>query len=327
MSKRKFKNIQVSKKDSLQYSTAEVIVPALILLAFIVLILLLLINTVFPLLNKQSDIDYEQLLWEQAFLEAEKTKVGIIFDSITTSEEEYTNLKEACTTFLEEDREKYKIDGNVDVDIVIDEEQFIDEQETSTGSAGSLSSIGSSDMAETGPIYFQDMLIMRYINEDGILKVIIAYFNEDKTDISVIRKDKLAEILNNNTPSDEEENNQAIAHDWVSEKEYLENIDTTLKSMLLASDYAETREAESLAIKYFTVEGNQTVFGNKNDIKLSSGSEIDTIVMVAGKSDSSKSYKDRIYTQLRIHTGDETYDLHIILKLNSNLRIFDIDII
>lgn len=327
-------------KVELGYSTKEVIIPVLILLIFAVLIGITIINGLLPQFKNSNTIDNsysEDLIWEKAFLEAEKNKVGVVFEPINTTEDEYTQLRIKCNEFLEQNEEGRQIDANIAVDTVVDEQQYID------GEVSNSKEYNENDsMSETGPVYFQDMLMIRYINTDGQLKVITGIFNADKSDIVVSRQDKLVqshdeiEKERSNTQNKsvvyqankDADNEEIIEHpDRISESDYLLGVSETLKSMLLANNTAEIREAESMAMNYFTVEGKQTVFGNRKDIKLSSGSTIETSFIVAGKSDSSKTYKDRIYTQLKIKVGDDEFSTYIILKLNNNLRIYDIDII
>lgn len=321
-------------KVELGYSTKEVIIPVIILLFFGVLIGVTIVNQLLPhFTDRDNNFDTtssEASIWEKAFLEAEKNKVGVVFEPINTTEDEYTQLRIKCNEFLEESNEGKQVDANIAVDTVVDEEQFIDGD-----TSRSKSSEADESMSETGPIYFQDMLMIRYINTDGHLKVVTGMFNSDKTDILVTRQDKLTATIEKasltGVASKESEvyDNQedTSTQNWETESEYLKGVDNTLKAMLLANSTEEIREAESMAMNYFTVEGKQTVFGNRKDIKLSKGSTIDTIYIAAGKSDSNKTYKDRIYTQLKIHVGEDEFYTYIILKLNSNLRIFDIDII
>lgn len=331
------KNKNRKTKTELGYSAKEIIIPMLILLVFAVLIGVTIVNGLLPQLkNSETDMNYssEDLIWEQAFLEAEKNKVGVVFEPINTTEDEYTKIRIKCNEFLEQNDEGRQIDANIAVDTVVDEQQFID---------GDISKSKASDekndnMSETGPIYFQDMLMIRYINTDGKLKVITGMFNGDKSDIVVSRQDKLVQsvekiskasenyLVSNDTENKADEN-EAQHPDWISESDYLLGVSETLKSMLLANTTEEIREAESSAMNYFTLEGKQTVFGNRKDIKLSSGSTIETSYIIAGKSDSSKTYKDRIYIQLKIKVGEDEFNTYIILKLNNNLRIYDIDII
>lgn len=323
MSKRHRKNKQ---NVELQYSSAEIFIPSIILLIFIVICGIMIVNYISNL-RIEDEIDEDTLIWEKAFVEAEKQKVGIIFDSISTTEEEYGQLREKCTEFIENNKEAKEVDANIAVDTIVDEKVFIDGEEQL-----SLSNKTTDESAETGPIYFQDMLMNRYINSSGELRVVAAIFNNDKSDIIITRKDKLVDTLESldkesSALSGESAVSEDIEKDWVSESEYIRGVDRAIKSMLLARTKEDIEQAETLALKYFTLDGKQMVFGNRDSLNISSDSRLKTEFIQAGKSNSSKTYKDRIYMQLKLNVEDKEADIYLILKLNSNLRIFDIDIL
>ena len=336
MSKKKNKRSNKSvKQQELQYSSAEILVPMLVLLAFVLIRCWIVVNTVIPLF-KTNEIDNgisESDIWEQTYLEVERNRVGIIFDPISTSEEEYTQLRIKCNEFVDFEKEGKHLDADIAVDIAIDEDQFVD-GETTVKTEEKPVETNTESMAETGPIYFQDMLILRYINETGALKVITGMFNETKESIEVVRQENIAESILNmggNISSKglaelHDESNVAIedinmAEDKISESDYLLNLSETLELMLTASSRDEVNQAESMALNYFTLEGKQTVFGNRDQLKIKKDTSIDTILIRAGKSDLSKTYKDRIYSQLKVTVGGESTTVNIILKLNSNLRV------
>lgn len=320
-SKQKIKNV------ALQQDIGSIIVPIAILTLFAVLIGMTIVNRMSSHSNMQNGASIEDKMWEDAFHEAEKNRVGIIFNPISTTDNEYERLRIECNDYIQDNREGKRVDAEVEVDTVIDEAQFIDINSENTKEVKE-----QKEMSETGPIYFQDMLMLRYINTDGDLKVITGLFDEDKQNIEIVRQNKIAEAVqsNNISPSKIQnteviDNNEKLS--YTTEEEYLDKIDDTLKAMLLANSFEEIRAAESMAMNYFTVEGKQTVFGNRKDIKLSAGATIETSFTAAGKSDSSKTYKDRIYVQLKVKVDNEEFDTYIILKLNNILRIYDIDII
>ena len=72
---------------------------------------------------------------------------------------------------------------------------------------------------------------------------------------------------------------------------------------------------------------NVVIFGDRDTIGLMDNSKIKIKYIQAGKSDLNKTYKDRIYVELELMNGVEKVDIYLILKLNSYLRIFDIDIL
>ena len=327
MKNRKSKRGKNGKNNGLQYSTAEVMLPAIILLVSLIVVLITIVNGVIPFISNIGDAEAEQAaieeeLWRQAYLDAEKNKVGVIFETISTTEEQYKLLREACNNYIDSEFSTENADANINVDTVVDETLYIDNgdgvKDRSSSTVDSLS--------ETGPIYFQNMLMLRYINSDGTLKVVTSMIDESDN-ISIASQSELPSLSITTNTEDEIAADADSKQEFTTEKEYLDGVCETIHLMLLANSTEKIREADSKSINYFTYEGKQTVFNNKKDIALSDDAVIETIYVAAGKSDTSKTYKDRIYTQQRVTIGENSTILNIVLKLNSNIRIFDIDII
>lgn len=332
--KASYKNKNTHKfNKGLQYQAAEVLIPSLILLAAALFVMAMLFNgisSIFGIINQPEDeMSAEERVWMEAYLEAEKNKVGVIFDPISTTQDRYTEYREACDDYINQEFNSETADAKVDVSTIVNEEMYVDSQEQRSNTIED--DLEADSPSETGPIYFQDMLMLRYMNSAGLLKVVAAI--EDDGNIDVVDQPGLLEEINNVTGGSGtvdkinslEENIQE--NTFTSEVEYLRGLSEALQLMILASDASSTRDAESAAINYFTYEGKQTVFSSKQDIEISENSSIKTLFIEAGKSDSSKTYKDRIYTQQEITTDDAKYVVNIILKLNSNLRVFDIDLL
>lgn len=331
-------------KQKLTYSTSEVLIPTLIISLFIIGLAILLLNVAFNGEYKKEE-DLENDIWEKAFLEVEKNKVGIEFSPITTTEMEYDALRAECNSYIDSLNEQAEndnsADANLKVDTVVNEKQFID-------NSGEYSGVESDDseqsLAETGPIYFDDMLMIRYINTLGKLVVVIGMYDE-MDNIVITRQDSLISTLSSINKLNKDNGNQEytegkenledhksnylkdLTNERISEDEYKSELSKTLELMLKAYTDDEIRAAETMALNFFTLDGKETVFGNRKEIKLDKSAEIETLYIEAGKSNSSKTYKDRIYTQLKITIDGDSTVVNIILKLNNNLRIYDIDII
>lgn len=329
-------------RNGLSYSVSETLIPAIILSIFAVLMVILMISKILPLFSsdKVEDSNIEDTLWEQAYLEAEKNKVGIEFKPITTDEESYEILRSKCNDYIEKsipDQSEH-LDANIDVDTVVNEQQFIDDNEELKDTSNEKV---DQNLAETGPVYFQDMLMLRYINTDGKLVVVIGLYDNDGN-VIITRQDELLNTLSridkydsswlnkdNEVKSIEESSMSQIKENslLIYEDEYLKDLSDTLESMFTAYSKEEIEEAEIKALKFFTFDGKETVFGNRDEIKLDEEAKVETVYMQVGKSNYNKGYKDRIYTQLKVSIGDKSTMVNIILKLNNNLRIYDIDLI
>lgn len=334
-------------KQKLTYSTSEVLIPTLIISLFIIGLAILLLNVAFNSEYKKEE-DLENDIWEEAFLEVEKNKVGVEFSPITTTEMEYDALRAECNSYIDSINEQAENDNNADanlkVDTVVNEKQFID-------NSGEYSRVEHDDseqsLAETGPIYFDDMLMIRYINTLGKLVVVIGMYDE-MDNIVITRQDNLISTLSSINKLNKDDGSQEYTegkenledhksnslsylrdptNERISEDEYKSELSKTLELMLKAYTDDEIRAAETMALNFFTLDGKKTVFGNRKEIKLDKSAEIETLYIEAGKSNSSKTYKDRIYTQLKITIDGDSTVVNIILKLNNNLRIYDIDII
>lgn len=312
-------------KNNLSYSTSEVIVPAIILLAFAVLIFGIICNFVLKIINKPERIDYDSLIWEQAYLEAQNERVGIIFDPISTLPNEYTALQERCDQYIKENDSDKDIDAEVEVDAVVEEELYID---NTPPEKVSLNEVQGDELSETGPIYFDNMLMIRYINVNGQMKVVSAIYNEDKTGIEIARQDTLPNkyrVKQRDEPSQAYDNIVNTRQKY--ESEYLDEVSSIIIEMLQASSSEDVNNADKRAIEYFVIDGKRAIYGNKIKLELNKCT-VKCNYIIAGKSDTSKTYKDRIYVQFSVKQGKKVDEpLYMILKLNSNLRIFDVDLL
>lgn len=332
------------KSSSLTYSVSEILIPTAILGVLAIVTALIITNA--NIKGSEVYMENTEDVWEQAYRDVEKNRVGIEFDPIVTSEDEYEALRVKCNEYISNletsNDQNTKIDANLDVDTVVKEEQFIDGLTESSSSSDSSGSSGQSTddknsqtLTETGPVYFQDMLMIRYISYSGDLVVVIGAYNSNG-DIEILRQGQLESNIEkySGTSSSgnldgEDSSSKSLDKnfEYLSESEYLNDLSETLEVILKAYTNEEIEEAETRAINYFTLEGKQAVFGNKKRLRIGKDAEVETIYIVAGKSVSSKSYKDRVYTQIKISVGEKSTIVNIILKLNSNLRIYDIDII
>lgn len=311
------------QNNKLNKQAIEVIAPLIILVFFVSLIIGIILNIIFtPATNL-----YDEVI-ESEFKEVEGNPVGISFDIIRTTESDFSILESECNEFIKNTKIDEDIDAHVEVDTIVDEELYIDSELTKD----SINNTDNTDeLAETGPIYFDNMLMIRYINELGHLKVISAIFNLDRSTVTVTRQVGLADIYNFNKIEYNEsdgDTKQTTAGTKYTEQGYLSLLGNTLVDMLNAKTDDDISNVDKEALKYFTLEGRKTVFGNKSRIKsMSNNEDLHVSYAIAGKSRLSKSYKDRIYVQLSYGEDSLENIICIILKLNSNLRVFDIDII
>lgn len=313
----------LSKKRGNLFS--EIIGPVLIIMTIVVGSGVLAVNSN---MNSRPIQDDTMDLWEKAFNRVEESKVGIAFNTIDTPDNVFNQLRRACNEFIE------SIDTipdvQVDINMVVEEDIFVDgDVQLVVGEAVHVMDI--SDISETGPIYFNDRILIRYINKQGELKIVgasiaeqdgeVAYGDLDNLDIEVTNKSNL------NFTSygiGQSEDLSVLGDKLISEEEYLARVEEVTLGILKANNVGELSKHQRNAMKYFTLDGAKTVIDGR---MILGNSNIESKFIKAGKSNLGVTYKDRIYMQVDVTDGVNKGIYGIILKLDSNSRIFDIDII
>lgn len=300
--------------QSLGLNFNEIIVPVLIILAFVVSGGIIMINTMLKM-QPQEQITID--VWEDAFKEVERNKVGITFEPINTTEETYNLLRLECNKYIEQIDKRPDIIVNVNT--TVDEDIFVDGTENIQEKKGLTATI-MENAAETGPIYFNNKILLRYINDSGELKIVAASIDTETNDIIVSNKRDMDFKLQ--VKETEDSNSTTI-----SENEYLATVKDVTLGIMQVKTMEELSKYQKDALNYFTLDGSKTVLDGRLTINKSNKANIEVIFIEAGKSSLNVPYKDRIYMQIRAQDGDETNIYGVILKLNQNSRIFDIDII
>ena len=317
LSKRQLKQINRKVNTSgLDSDASQTIIYSLVIVVILVIFGALVFLARRP---EPSILGFEnQNVWERAFKEVEGNRVGIVFDSVDTSEKEYNELRVACNTYLEALRYN-RDDIQVGVDVVADEQQYID------GNVGNAANYNSDNTkVETGPLYFDDAIIIRYINESGKLQVICGLFEGDnKESISVYKQGELtADDIEFDIPMSDD-----IAYvkfgEAISESTYAVGVAQCIKDLLEADNVLQEREAINNSLSYFTSDGKDTILKCRNILGIEPDDTLEVKMIAVGKSDTNFTIKNRIYIKYQL--GDKIFN--IIVKMNSNLRIFDIDLI
>ncbi|MBR1453940.1 MAG: hypothetical protein IJ593_04780 [Lachnospiraceae bacterium] len=281
--------------------------------------------TTFILISKLSNNDSESIqdynIWDAEFNKLNNTPVGVVFNEISTSEKEYDLLRDRCQLFLASIIQKDELDTTVNTDVKVDEEQFVDGEKTNDYLETNI--IDNRGLVETGPIYSDNMIIIRYVNESGELAVVSsAFIGEPKTssNVEIYKQSGIREYIGNNII---ELTGEVDSSDTVSELKYVSIISDCIRSALKDRSYSNIQKL----LPYFTKDGKDTVINAGIELGLTSATNIVPVLGIAGKSDTSKNLKDRVYLQFDIVNGTESSTINIIVKLNEYLRIFDIDII
>ena len=177
-------------------------------------------------------------------------------------------------------------------------------------------------LVEADKTYFEDMIISRYINEEGDLVVVSSASYKDG-DVAVLNQQDMAQFLvdkaNGFNSTDD-----VIIDDYsaaIDESIYAKNIADCILGILSYTNAEEESAAMEKAVTYFTDSGRHSVSQARKLIERDKALEIK--VSMLGKSNKSSSKKDRLYVQ--ITNGEDT--INILAKMNSNGKVFDIDVI
>jgi hypothetical protein len=319
----------------------------------------------------------------KSYKDEEGTQVLIDFGIINTSEDDYERLREACNEYIETNTDTDN-SVNIDTNVGINEVLYIDIENMSilkntligeiSNTLRDLGDISSTDdtlstldktiignrilnknknamMHETLPIYFQDKILVRYINTNGDMQVVASGLSKSIVETTIDtdaendseseqvettieekvvtsgRKD-LASVFNIETMHDEDEPiKQAITGNILTEEEYINDITNIFINTLTTDSSELNQKLQKQALRYFTYAGYETTIASKNKILLTDDSDITVMIAEAGKSDISMSTKDRIFIQLKVTDGQQEVLTNIIVKLNNDFKVFDIDIL
>ena len=298
---------------SLGSSFSDMAIPIVIILVFVVAGGIVLINSLSTLSNS-DEITVD--IWEEAFREVERNKVGISFEPIVTTEDIYTILRVECNKYIEQvDKEP---DTVVSVKTTVDEDIFVDGVEQLDDKEGTNNVMV--DASETGPIYFNDRILIRYMNDSGELKIVTSSIDNETGEVEVYNKKNIRY-------TNKLEYNDELNKSLLSESEYLNILKDTTVGILTAKTNKELKDYQRNALTYFTLDGSKTVIDGRATVNKNNKSKIEVQFIEAGKSSLNVTYKDRVYMHVKAVDGDEVDIYGIILKLDQNSRIFDIDII
>lgn len=202
-------------------------------------------------------------------------------------------------------------------------------KESESSSRDTNSSVDTTDsqsqVVETGPIYFDDLLMIRYVNAAGDIQVLNSM--NDGDNILVFGQNDLPEYSSKFSDSsivDGSLDASEVDTSKLSENEYIAVIASCTRALLISNDPEDINNAFHNAVQYFTASGKNSIVGVREALRLSKDIDLELQIGMAGKSDTMKVVKDRVYLQFKY--GDNMY-LNVIVKLNDNLKVYDIDII
>ena len=338
----KKKRIYKSKLD--EYDIKRTLVSSIILVVFTVGAIILVFNA----LDTDSETTVMDDLWQKAYEEVKGKRVGIQFEPLTTKLSDYGSLRSICNNYIEELDRSNQIDKSLGVDISISETEFADVQNSNntvdirkkgyvipdlyywTKYSYKKSTSTEYTMVETGPIYFNNLMMLKYINNSGDLVVIYGGFGDNGEPV-VIKQNEIVDFLdtkkNGIKPLTISNNTTDAESESISESEYADIIIKCIESILQYKINNDMKEMSHDIAMYFNNEGRESVTELANTLNLDTSARIETKICLLGKSYTSNNNKDRVYIQLDIHNNEETKQEFIVIKLDNNLKVFDIDVL
>ena len=324
------KEINTKDKKYKTKNNIDTIINISIVSVSILIILIIIIRTAL-ILNGSIQIDtdtkqdekirkeYESM--SKAYSDQEGVYLSININNITTKEKEYNKMKDICNTYIKSEVNEEEINKSDLVQLqtgikINTNEIYVDNKDNSETFNNTETTSNSAELNETGPIYFQDKLLLRYINDNGLFKI-IASDNKD-----VYNKSELNKLFNSYTEFNEKSNTGKL-----SEEQYLQEIINIITTVLETNTKDIDKNTKKQAVRYFTYNGYKYIVAN-NAYNIENGDKLDVQVAEIGKSNINIENKDRIFIQYKLTKKNKEEKLiNIVVKLTQQYKVFDIDII
>ena len=265
--------------------------------------------------------------------------IKINFKNIDTTTDEYEKLKQNCIA--------YARNNNVNVENIKTNIDISDETYTDLNIDNDISDTNSK-MYETGPIYLNNALLLRFINEKGEMQIIASCINNvEQSDVNKVGTEAVNEYITvdgselnkifENTSTDtadsqasDTENIYDIADNFnkstisINQENYFIDIESIFIKVINESfDNADSKLKNKIKA-YFTTDGYNNIIRSMSRI---SGANIRVSFIDAGKSSIGNKSCDRILLQLVNEENNKNTYTTIVIKLNSSNKIFDIDVL
>lgn len=298
-----------SNKDN-----ANLILNYFILISTLILIIVIIVNsikTTEKISEEDIKIEYEAL--SKAYSDSEGIYLNIKLNEITTSDTDFKNMKDNCDSYIlnsnTDDSEKVQTDIKVNNNEVYIDKVVLNDN-SNLFSEQSNKELTSNN--ETGPIYFQDKMILRYINNNGDFKIIAANKEE------VFNKNNIKNAFSEYVNSIEKSKTETLY-----EEQYLQEVVDIFTNIINSGMNKIDKNTKKKAVRYLTYDGYKYIVVN-NMYKLDKLNNAKVVIAEIGKSSLENNKKDRIFIRLE---ADNNRQVNLVLKLDTNYKIFDIDIL
>ena len=339
----------MSKKNNKKSNNKKSIFDTLAPVSILVLTLCFIVYSIYNEAIGNSDESDKYRTVERTLNESifnNNSQIDIAFNNIDTSNEEYDILRDKCIEYANNNDVHI---SNIETSVKVTETTYIDNSKYKYKYL-------SDTMYETGPVYMDDAILLRFMNEKGELKIIAAkaVFNDnisldfninntynDSTEYIVVDGQHLEELFYDtenefiNTEMSEylynikpiqyiNENNNFIVK--VTEDNYFKDMSSIFIEIIKKSSDDIDKELKEKALNYFTYDGYNTIVNGVEHIE-SDTTNISVSFIKAGKSSIDALYCDRIIMQLVTENNNNKIYTNLIIKLDQSHKVFDIDIV
>lgn len=339
----------MSKKNNKKSNNKKSIFDTLAPVSILVLTLCFIVYSIYNEAIGNSDESDKYRTVERTLNESifnNNSQIDIAFNNIDTSNEEYDILRDKCIEYANNNDVHI---SNIETSVKVTETTYIDNSKYKYKYL-------SDTMYETGPVYMNDAILLRFMNEKGELKIIAAkaVFNDnisldfninntynDSTEYIVVDGQHLEELFYDtenefiNTEMSEylynikpiqyiNENNNFIVK--VTEDNYFKDMSSIFIEIIKKSSDDIDKELKEKALNYFTYDGYNTIVNGVEHIE-SDTTNISVSFIKAGKSSIDVLYCDRIIMQLVTENNNNKIYTNLIIKLDQSHKVFDIDIV
>lgn len=265
--------------------------------------------------SKKDEVNKQDNLLNASSLE----EITLDFKEIDTSEKEYKEIEQKMSKFV---NKMYKEGDIVKSNLVTtynipEEEVYIDNLDMKENKKIAL------NLVLDDSIYLQDMVVQKYINEEGLMVTLIG-IKDDSDEIIVTDtanfQDK-RDIMKHYELSYDDKNNTL---DGIEYTDMIRRVLLYIYSPGSPIDYNSANDIMKFVMTDDLREECTNIIKNMNT-DITSMCTIQTIDY--GKSDIKKSYIDRVIAKLNIQTDGKEYPMLLEIKLNKSGRVYNISVI
>lgn len=260
-------------------------------------------------------------VWEETEKKTLKEGLNINFSEIGTDKKIVKAMKTASDKLADRisnssTDNKIEITPEIipsDAFITLNAEEAVIEQAVKDGEEAK-----TEGLVESGHIYFKDAYLGEYMSSSGQFETVIAQYKDNNIYVSprISFENKIDTGFNT-----------AEIEGFISESKYISDIKFIIISLYGPGWESNEFEAKELISKYFTVECGSKLVSQISGYNNSQVQSAAIGYIAPGKSELDMDYIDRVYVQVELSVDNKRAYIDLELKLNSQSKIFDIDVL